>query len=282
MKIIDRGGGTPIVVIPGIQGRCEWMTPAIDALAQRCRVVTFSLADEPSCGGRFDEAHGFDSYVEQVADALDAAGIREAAICGVSYGGLIAAAFAARYPTRTSSLVLVSALPAGWRPNSRVSFYLRAPRLLTPVFMLASLRMYREIGAASDGFAAGVRAALRHGARVLTHMFSPSRMARRVRLLEAIDLRGELTSVTAAGFRRPTLIVTGDSALDNVVPVAATHEYLGLWPHATIATIVRTGHLGLITRPSAFANIVVPFAEHAAVSSRHAPRPHYDCGRRIG
>jgi pimeloyl-ACP methyl ester carboxylesterase len=280
MKIIDRGGGTPIVVIPGIQGRWEWMTPAIDVLAQRCRVVTFSLADEPSCGGQFDEAHGFDSYVEQVRGALDAAGIREAAICGVSYGGLIAAAFAARYPTRTSSLVLVSALPAGWRPNPRVSFYLRAPRLLTPLFMLASLRMYREIAAASDGFGGGVRAALRHGARVLTHMFSPSRMARRVRLLEAIDLREELTGVTAAGFRRPTLIVTGDPALDNVVPVAATHEYLRLSPHATIATIVRTGHLGLITRPSVFANIVVPFAEHAAVSSNNDSRPHL--GRRIG
>lgn len=98
MKIVDRGGGTPVVVIPGIQGRWEWMEPAIDALAPRCRVVTYSLADEPTCGGRFDAAHGFDCYVEQVRDALDEAGLQTAAICGVSYGGLIAAAFAARYP----------------------------------------------------------------------------------------------------------------------------------------------------------------------------------------
>src|SRR5687767_2204466 len=285
MKIIDRGGGTPIVVIPGVQGRWEWMKPAIDALAQRCRVVTFSLADEPSCGGRFDEAHGFDSYVDQFRDSLDAAGIEKAAICGVSYGGLIAAAFATRDPTRTSSLVLVSALPAGWRPNARVNFYLRAPTLLTPVFMLASLRMYREIAAASDGFGSGASAALRHGTRVLTHMFSPSLMARRVRLLEAIDLSGELTRATAAGVHVPTLIVTGDPALDNVVPVTATHEYLRLWPHAKVATIARTGHLGLITRPSVFADIVVPFAEHAAVSSgavssKNDLRPHFR--RRVG
>ncbi len=99
-------------------------------------------------------------------------------------------------------------------------------------------------------------------------------------LLESIDLQQELAGATAAGFRRPTLIVTGDPALDNVVPVAATHEYLRLWPHATIATIVRTGHLGLITRPSAFANIVAPFAEHAVVSSKNDLRPH--SGRRIG
>src|SRR4030095_13733971 len=103
MKIVDRGGGTPIVVIPGVQGRWEWMKPAIAALAGRCRVITFSLADEPSCGGTFDEHQGFWSYVDQVRDALESAGVTRAAICGVSYGGLIAAAFAARHPERTSS-----------------------------------------------------------------------------------------------------------------------------------------------------------------------------------
>ena len=262
MKIIDRGGGTPIVVIPGVQGRWEWMKPTIDALAQRCRVVTFSLADEPSCGGRFDEGDGFGSYVDQVRDALDSAGIREATICGVSYGGLIAAAFAARYPTRTSSLVLVSALPAGWHPNARVKFYLRAPRLLMPLFMLASLRMYPEIAAAHDDVVQGILAALRHGWRVMTHMFSPSRMARRVRLLQAVDLRHECSRVTT-----PALIVTGEPSLDRVVPVADTHDYLRLWPQASIATLARTGHLGLITRPAVFAQMVVPFAEHSAIGS---------------
>ena len=282
MKIVDRGSGTPVVVIPGVQGRWEWMKPAIDALAQRCRVVTFSLADEPSCAGCFDEGHGFASYVDQVRDALDAAGIPEATICGVSYGGLIAAAFAARYPSRTASLVLVSALPAGWHPNARVRFYLRAPRLLTPVFMLASLRMYREIAAANDGVATGMSAALRHGWRVITHRFSPSRMARRVRLLQRVDLRQELAQLPPTGYQLPTLIVTGEPALDRVVPVAATHEYLRLWPQASIATIARTGHLGLITRPSAFANVVVPFAEDAVrVSSKNDSRPHLS-GRRVG
>jgi pimeloyl-ACP methyl ester carboxylesterase len=155
LNIIDRGDGTPVVVIPGIQGRWEWMEPTIGALAERCRVITFSLADEPTSGGRFDERHGFECYVEQVREALDAAGVREAAICGVSYGGLIAAAFAARHPDRTSSVVLVSALPPSWTPNARVRFYLLAPRLLTPLFMLASVRMYREIAAANAGITRG-------------------------------------------------------------------------------------------------------------------------------
>ena len=80
-----------MVLVPGIQGRWEWMRPAVDALAARCRVITFSLADEPTCGWTFDEGAGFTAYVEQIRDALDARGVRAATICGVSYGGLVAA-----------------------------------------------------------------------------------------------------------------------------------------------------------------------------------------------
>jgi len=260
MKIVDRGGGTPVVVVPGIQGRWEWMTPAIDALAQRCRVITFSLADEPSCGASFDHTRGFWCYVEQVRQALDAAGLDRAAICGVSYGGLIAAAFAARYPERTASLILVSALPPSWRPDRRVQFYVRAPRLLTPVFMLASLRLYREIAAASGGAVRGAGAGLRHMWRVLTHMFSPRRMARRASLLAGIDFAAVVPRIT-----HPTLVITGEPSLDRVVPVQRTiREYAALAPQARFETLERTGHLGLITRADEFARRVVSFADVAA------------------
>lgn len=267
MKVIDRGGGTPVVVIPGIQGRWEWIKPAIDALAQRCRVITFSLADEPSCGARFDESRGFSCYVEQVRDALDAAGLARAAICGVSYGGLIAAAFASRYPERAASLILVSALPPSWQPDRRVRFYARAPRLLTPVFLIASLRMYREIAAARGGVMRGAGAGIQHAWRVLTHLFSPRLMVRRVAFLAAVDFTAEL-----ARMAQPTLVITGEPSLDCVVPVPHTkREYAALYPHARFETLERTGHLGLIMRPDAFAQLVVSFADvatHAAVPRR--------------
>ena len=256
MHIIDVGSGPPLVLVPGIQGRWEWMKPAVDALAAHCRVITFSLADEPTCAGRFDARRGFDSYVQQVADAMDIAGVSTATVCGVSYGGLIAAAFAARHPQRTTALVLVSALPPSWTPDSRARFYLHAPRLLSPLFVIGSLRLFKEIAAASSGVLPGMAAAARHGARVIGHMFSPSRMARRIRLAGTVELERELLTV-----HLPTLVVTGDSALERVVPVRLTEEYLRLWPHATRATISRTGHLGLITRPDVFAETVGPFVD---------------------
>ena len=261
LTIVDVGSGAPVVLVPGIQGRWEWMKPAVDALSARCRVVTFSLADEPTCGGRFDAEHGFDSYVDQIRQAMDLAGISTAVVAGVSYGGLVAAAFAARHPGRVSGLVLVSAIPPQWTPNARVRFFLRAPRLLSPLFLLNSLRLYREIATATAGVLQGVATAFRHGVNVLTHMMSPDRMARRVHLLESVKLDREL-----AGMRVPTLVVTGEPALDVVLPVRLTEEYMRLWPHAERVTIARTGHIGLITRPDAFAAAVAPFVErHAGV-----------------
>ena len=263
MKIVDVGSGQPVVLVPGIQGRWEWMRPAVDALAARCRVITFSLADEPTCGHAFDEAAGFMAYVEQIREALDARGVRAATICGVSYGGLVAAAFARRHPERVTALVMVSAIPPAWRPDPRVRFYLRAPWLLSPLFMVGSLRLYPEIAAATPGVVPGMVAAIRHALNVLTHMFSPGRMARRVRMLESVNLRLGLDRIDV-----PTLVVTGDAALDCVVPVALTMQYLQIWPRAVHVTLPRTGHLGLITRPAEFADVVAGFLDREARGQR--------------
>jgi pimeloyl-ACP methyl ester carboxylesterase len=263
MRIVDVGTGAPVVIVPGIQGRWEWMSPTVHALSSRCRVVTFSLADEPTCGGRFDPTCGFDSYVEQVKDAMDLAGLSTAVVTGVSYGGLVAAAFAARYPQRVAGLVLVSAIPPGWAPDARVRFYLRAPTLLSPLFLIGSLRLCREIVAANPGVLSGMRAAARHGINALTHMFSPARMARRVQALDGLQLDQEFSATHV-----PTLVVTGDSTLDSVVPVRLTEEYTRVWPHAERVTLARTGHLGLITRPDVFADAVARFVDRHSRSRR--------------
>ena len=256
MRIVDVGSGAPVVIVPGIQGRWEWMKPGVDALAKKCRVVTFSLADEPTCGGHFDASHCFDSYVDQVKDAMDLAGLQTAVVAGVSYSGLVAAAFAARYPDRVTGLAMVSAIPPRWKPDSRVRFYLKAPMLLSPFFFVSSLRLYREIAVANPGVLRGMGVAARHGLNALTHNTSPARMARRVHALESLHLDREF-----AGVHVPTLVVTGEDRLDRVVPVPLTEDYVRLWPHAERVTIARTGHLGLITRPDAFADAVAPFVE---------------------
>jgi pimeloyl-ACP methyl ester carboxylesterase len=254
VRLVDRGAGIPVVVVPGIQGRWEWMAPAMDALARRCRVITYSLADEPSAEWP-SRGTGFEAYVEQVAQALDAAGVERAVICGVSYGGLVAAAFAKRHPDRVAGLALVSAIPPSWRPDARARFFMRSPNLLLPLFLLGSLRLYPEIAAAHDGWLRGMWPSVRQGTRSLAHFPAPRRMARRARIVADAQLDG-LDAVKV-----PVLVMTGERGLDRVVPSQLTEEYTRIWPHATAVTLERTGHLGLVTRADEFARIVAAFAE---------------------
>ena len=271
MTVVDRGNGVPVVLVPGIQGRWEWMAPAVDALASRCRVITFSLADEPSaqCPARSD---GFDAYVDQVGQVLDASGLERAVVCGVSYGGLVAAAFARRAPERVAGLALVSAIPPSWRPDARAKFFMRSPNLLLPLFLLGALRLYPEIAAANDGWWRGVWAAARQGGRSLAHFPAPARMARRARIAADAPVDG------LASLHVPVLVVTGEAELDRVVPTQLTAEYTRIWPHATAVTLARTGHLGLVTRPGEFADIIVGFA--AGLKTRNDARETPE--RRVG
>src|SRR5471030_911708 len=90
MQIVDKGSGAPLVLIPGIQGRWEYLGPAIDALSTSFRVITFPLRGEPQSGGAYAPARGLDNYADQIVDVLDTLKIDRAIVCGISFGGLIA------------------------------------------------------------------------------------------------------------------------------------------------------------------------------------------------
>ena len=259
--MIDMGQGPAVVLIPGIQGRWEWMRPAAKALGHRCRVISFSLCGEPRSGLRLDRGLGFDSFVLQVDAALDEAGLTSAALCGVSFGGLIALRYAAVRPERVRSLVLVSVPPPDWDPGPRVEGYLRRPRRHAPLFVArAPQRLMPEIARAYDSFGTRLRFTVGHAARVLASPMFPSRAAERYRLSRQVDLLADCARVVA-----PTLVVTGEPGLDRVVPVDQTRRFVDLIPGARAVVLERTGHLGLVTRPRQFADVVGGFvAEHQA------------------
>ncbi|MDG2041086.1 MAG: alpha/beta hydrolase [Ilumatobacter sp.] len=258
--MVDIGSGPPLLLIPGVQGRWEWMGPAVDSLKDRCRVISFSLAGDPGSGRRFDPTRGFDNYVDQIEEALTYAGTDDVAVCGVSFGGLVALHWATRRPERTKALVLVSTPSPDFKPDCRIEWYLRAPRLLSPLFAAQSpFRLGPEIWRAFDGVADRARFTGRHLARIVRSPSSPTRMAERARLLAAMDF-GEACGRVSA----PTLVVTGEPGLDRVVPVAGTRSYADRISGARHATLTRTGHIGLVTKPERFADLVGQFVDETA------------------
>ena len=259
MAIIDVGAGRPIVLIPGIQGRWEWMRPAVDALAHRCRVITFSLPGEPGSGCSQEAESGFDSFVRQIDDALDHAGVAQAAICGVSFGGLIAVRYAARRAGRVQALVLVSALGPQWRPDDRTRFYMGAPRRRALLFAAGAVgRTVSELRATFSKSREQLAFALRYCRLVISAPASPSRMSLRAEIAAAENCVEDCGRIVI-----PTLVITGERELDRVVPIETTLEYVKSIPGAKSAMLEGTGHLGLVTRPERFAAIVGEFVEAA-------------------
>ena len=253
--MFDQGKGTPLIVIPGIQGRWEWMTPALRALQKRCHVVSYTLCGDAGSGMKFDASLGFSNFVRQLDDVFDRTGLGRAALCGVSYGGFIALRYAATRPERVTSLVFASSPAPGWVPNERQQRYVLHPWRSAPAFVVgAPLRLWPEIRAAYDTPRERVAFSVRHAARVVAAPISPPMMAIRVTLQQAMDFAPDCARISV-----PTLIVTGEDGLDKVVPAEVTRRYRQLIPGAQYVQMKRAGHIGLLTHPEQFADIVTGF-----------------------
>jgi 3-oxoadipate enol-lactonase len=251
------GSGAPLVVIPGVQGRWEWMKPALHELQKHCRTVSYSLAGDIGSGSTFDSELGFENYMHQLDDVFARTGLERAALCGVSYGGFIALRYAARHPERVSSLIFASSPAPGWTPTERQRRYVSHPWRSSPAFVVnAPLRLWPEIRAAYDNWSDRVRFSARHGARVLAAPILPPVMAARVTLQQTIDFAPDCAQVKA-----PTLVLTGEDHLDKIVPAEITRRYRELIPGAQYARLERTGHIGLLTHPERFAEIVTGFID---------------------
>jgi pimeloyl-ACP methyl ester carboxylesterase len=255
--IIDRGNGTPLVLVPGLQGRWEYLRPAVEALAGRFRVITFPLCGERASDMPFDPLKGLDNYVAQVLAVLEDKHIDRAAICGVSFGGVIGLRFAGCHPERTAALVLASTPAPTFHLRRRHEVYVRMPWVFGPLFLAESpWRLRAEVVTAFPQSRARWSFRSRMLQTLITAPLSLPRMAVRARLLTGADLREDCARVTA-----PTLIVTGEPRLDFVVPVDGSIEYTRLIPNARAVILERTGHLGTVTRPDAFARLVSEFVD---------------------
>jgi pimeloyl-ACP methyl ester carboxylesterase len=259
--MVSFGSGPPLVLIPGLNGRWEWILPAVRALARDFRVITFSLSGEPNATQRFEPSLGFDVNLKEVDDALDEAGEACVTICGVSYGGWVALRYAATRGDRVRALILASSPPPGFVPNARQTRYLRSPRLLLPAFVFATpQRISPELRTALPVWRERMRFSAIYLRRAALTGLSPTRMAARMQLARDVDFVDCCRRIGV-----PTLILTGEPGLDRIVPVDQTRRYQDLISGAEVATIERTGHLGTITRPRRFAEIVKRFTDRTLV-----------------
>jgi pimeloyl-ACP methyl ester carboxylesterase len=253
--MFDEGAGTPIVVVQPLPGRWELTQELMRELARGARVVSYSLCGEIGSGRPTGAGAAIEDYVSQLREVMDAAGLERAALCGISFGGAVAARFAAQFPGRVTKLVIVSSPGPGWKMDTIQAGYIAKPWLSLPAFAIGAVRRTTpEVLSALETWRARLSFVVRYGVLAIRYPAMPHAMAGRVRLLEGLDLAGDCARITA-----PTLVVSGEPGLDRVVPVESTRRYSELIANARYVMVKRTGHQGVLTQPRRFAALVHEF-----------------------
>jgi pimeloyl-ACP methyl ester carboxylesterase len=244
------GSGSAVVLLHAFPlDRRMWrgVTPA---LAARHRVVAIDL---PGFGESplSSEPWSVDDAADAVIARLDGLGVVSPAIVGLSMGGYVALAIAARHPGRVGALVLCDTRAGADGPPAREG---------RDAGRAALARGEREafLGSLLDrlvapGAPAEIRAELRRLADAQTTD------ALRAALLALRD-RPDRTALLPS-LRLPALVMVG--AEDALTPPSEARAIAGAIPGAALVEIAGAGHLSAVEQPAAFASALLDFLSSA-------------------
>ena len=111
VRYLEAGTGPAVLCLPGAGG--PKLTAALDALAERFRVIVLEL---PGWGAQGNDVADFNGLAAQVAEIATALGLDRFHLIGTSLGGACALHFVTLFPDRVESLVLEG--PAKFRDES--------------------------------------------------------------------------------------------------------------------------------------------------------------------
>ena len=242
---VDRqeGGETPIVFLHGVGSDKSVWRLQLDHFGRTRRAIAL---DYPGYGDSDPAPAGTtrDDYAAAVLAAMDAMGIVEAHVCGLSLGGVIAIAMHAAAPERCASLVIADSFAV--HPDGP-AIYERS------IAASADMRALAE-GRADVLLAQPADPAVR--SEVIETMARIDPAAFRIGA-EAVWLADQRDRVAAIDV--PTLVIVGEE--DKVTPPDLSRGLAAAIPGSQLHVIPGAGHLANIEKPSAFNGLVEQFIE---------------------
>lgn len=245
--------GRPLVVLNGLMMSTTSWKPFVEDFSRNNQLVLVDFLDQGR-SSRMSESYYHDVQIRLVDALLDELGWEKAVIMGLSYGGNVAIQYALAHPERVWRLILANSgcrtspwlqkIGDGWNEvaasGSGLAYY------LTTIPTIYSTRFFEENAAWMDSREA-----------TLTEYFSdPEVLARLGRLtassrpFNVSDRLGEITC--------PTLILSGSE--DNLVPVTEQQMLRDGIRGSSHVILSGSGHATMYEYPSAFAALVVGFA----------------------
>jgi len=248
----QHGDGNPIVLIMGHVFPSDLWYPVLPALAAHRRVITFDNRGT----GRSDAPrdHTIADMCDDVLAVMDAAGVDQADVFGVSMGGGIAMELARRAPSRVSSLVLgctrIKTEPAPISRRARLLY-------LVPYRWLTS-----RAGTSGYGSACPPEKAERDLAVLAGMRYSRTGAWAQSKAIA----RYTLPLTEAAKITQPALVLHGDE--DTAISVDESRLIADTLPNARWLVYQGAGHNFLVSYPDQVVADVLDFLTTTAPLNR--------------
>jgi pimeloyl-ACP methyl ester carboxylesterase len=247
----ERGEGAPLVFLHGIAGDHLYWKGQMRAFARRFRCLAPDNRDAGQSGPAL-APYTMRDLAADVAGLLDALGLPEAHLVGLSLGGMIALEMAVAYPSRVRSLFLVGTVG---RVDDRFN---------------ATLDAYSHIRRQVADTAGFLRALLPW---LVSHRFfeSPSKLEWLQAFLgqcafpQTIDgffrqldaVRGHDVLGRASAIRCPAMVVVGED--DRIAPLRYAEQLAGCIPRAGLHVLPGVGHSPVLEDSRGFSRLLDDF-----------------------
>lgn len=225
--VLIKGQGAPVVYLHGPFGQ-EW-DEFLDDLSLHRRVYAPSHAGAEETED-LDQLDGLSDLVLYYDDLFDRLGLEEVDLIGHSFGGMVAAEYAATFRNRVRKLVLIDAMGL-WHDDAPVADHL----LVSPQKLVKLLfhdpskpEVVAKLAMPSEHEAMNAALVQRFGALASTSHF--------IHPIPERGLKRRLRRITAE-----TLVLWG--AQDALVPPLYAAEFAALIPNARVEMIQKAGHL---------------------------------------
>lgn len=254
----DRGMGLPVIFLHAFPLNRQMWAGEIQALLteQRYRLIALDWRG-------FGESEITSSpikpvistmvmFADDIAGLMDALGIRQAVLCGLSMGGYAAFAFAHKYPQRLRGLILADTRPGDDAPEARANRE-RVAQLAESqgTGTIADLQLPRLISSYTRQHHPEVEPRVRQ----LIDAATPQGIAAASRgmavRIDSSDLLDEITC--------PTLVIAG--AEDALISPQVARDYAARIPGAQFVLIPHAGHLSNLEQPQAFIQTIRQFLQ---------------------
>ncbi|WP_108660930.1 alpha/beta fold hydrolase [Acuticoccus kandeliae] len=244
------GAGPTVVFVHGIGGnRLNW-AGQMETFSGRYQTIAVDLRGYGDSADP-DDGFAFFDFVDDILRTLDFVGVETADLVGLSMGGLVVQAVAARAPERVRSLTLAGCRagdsPVFDDPASFAAERIGSLSADAPATIAVDAMLPRLLGpAVSPEAARAIRGSL--------ELLRPANYRRTMMARLAIPPFLDLSTIAV-----PTLVI--GASHDKVAPLAQMQGIAARIPGARFATIADAGHLMNIEQPDAFDTVLASFLE---------------------